>query len=70
MEDGGKPGRNSGTPNLSVIDGIIFHLWSPADKVPSGRVMIVQSVGHVNVTEAELKQGAKEAAAAKAADER
>ena len=63
MEDGGKPGRNSGTPNLPITDGIIFHLWSPDDKIPSGRVMIVQSVEHVNLTEAELRQGVKEAAA-------
>jgi len=30
---------------VSTTDGIIFHLWSPDDKVPSGRVMIAQSVG-------------------------
>ena len=66
MEDGGKPGRNSGTPNLPITDGIIFRPWSPDDKIPRGRVMIVQSVGHVNLTEAELKQGAKEAAACEA----
>ena len=49
---------------VATTDGIIFHLWSPDDRVPSGRVMIAQSVGHVNLTQAELKKGAQETAAA------
>jgi Protein of unknown function (DUF1264) len=51
---------------VATTDGIIFHLWSPDDKVPSGRVMIAQSVGHVNLTQADLKKGAQETPAAKA----
>ena len=51
---------------VSTTDGIIFHVWSHDDKVPSGKVIVAQSVGHVNLTQAELKQGAKETAAAKA----
>ena len=50
---------------VATTDGIIFHLWSPDDKVPSGKVMIAQSVGHVNLTRAELKEGAQETAAAR-----
>ena len=38
---------------ISTTDGIIFHLWSDDEKVPSGRVVIPQSVGHVNLTESE-----------------
>lgn len=51
---------------VATTDGIIFHLWSHDDKVPSGRVIIAQSVGHVKLTQAELKNGALESAAAKA----
>lgn len=51
---------------VSTTDGIIFHVWSHDDRVPNGGVIIAQSVGHVNLTQAELKQGAQEAAAAKA----
>ena len=47
---------------ISTTDGIIFHLWSDDETVPSGRVVIPQSVGHVNLTESELKNGAKETA--------
>ena len=43
---------------VATTDGIIFHLWSHDDKVPSGQVIIGQSVGHVNLTAAELKKGA------------
>jgi hypothetical protein len=50
---------------VATTDGIIFHLWSPDDKVPSGKVMIAQSVEHVNLTQAELKKGAQEAATTK-----
>lgn len=50
---------------VATTDGIIFHLWSDGEKVPSGRVMIAQSVGHVNLTQAELNKGAQESAAAK-----
>ena len=45
---------------ISTTDGIIFHLWAHDQEVPSGRVVIPQSVGHVNLTESELKNGAKE----------
>ena len=51
---------------VATTDGIIFHLWSHDDKVPNGRVMIAQSVGHVNLTQAELKKGAQTSAPAKA----
>jgi hypothetical protein len=47
---------------VSTTDGIIFHLWSDDQEIPSGRVVIPQSVGHVNLTESELKNGAKETA--------
>jgi Protein of unknown function (DUF1264) len=45
---------------ISTTDGIIFHLWSSDEKVPNGQVFHPQSVGHVNLTESELKAGAKE----------
>ena len=51
---------------VSTTDGIIFHVWSHDDKVPSGRVIIAQSVGHANLTATELKLGAQETVAAKA----
>lgn len=35
---------------VATTDGIIFHLWDHDAKVPSGRVTIAQSVGHVNIT--------------------
>ena len=35
---------------VATTDGIIFHLWSRGDRVPSGRAVIAQSVGHVNIT--------------------
>lgn len=50
---------------VATTDGIIFHLWSHEDKVPSGRVSIAQSVGHVKLTQAELKNGAQENASPK-----
>ena len=53
---------------VATTDGIIFHLWSEGDRVPSGKVMIAQSVGHVNLTQAELEKGAQEAAATKPSD--
>jgi hypothetical protein len=53
------PDKAKGVADLvATTDGIIFHLWSHDDKVPSGQVIIGQSVGHVNLTAAELKQGA------------
>ena len=55
---------------VATTDGIIFHVWSHDDKVPSGRVIVAQSVGHVNLTEAEWKQGAPETAARRASDKR
>lgn len=55
---------------VATTDGIIFHVWSHDDKVPSGRVIVAQSVGHVNLTEAEWKQGAPETAARKASGKR
>ena len=51
---------------VATTDGIIFHLWSHDDTVPSGSVIIAQSVGHVNLTQSELAKGAKEAVPAKA----
>ena len=51
---------------VSTTDGIIFHVWSHDDKVPTGKVIIAQSVGHVKLTQAELKKGAQETATAKA----
>src|SRR5215472_8888033 len=51
---------------VSTTDGIIFHVWSHEDKVPGGHVIVAQSVGHVNLTATELKQGAQESLAAKA----
>jgi hypothetical protein len=48
---------------VATTDGIIFHLWSHDDKVPSGRVIVAQSVGHVNLTQPELKKGAQNTAA-------
>jgi len=63
------PDKAKDVANLvATTDGIIFHLWSVDDKVPSGKVMIAQSVGHVNLTQAELEAGAKEAAAPAAAN--
>jgi Protein of unknown function (DUF1264) len=53
---------------VATTDGIIFHVWSHDDKVPSGNVIVAQSVGHVNLTEAELKRGAQESVTAKASD--
>jgi hypothetical protein len=41
---------------VATTDGIIFHLWSHDDAVPSGKVVIAQSVGHVNLNAAEFKQ--------------
>jgi hypothetical protein len=38
---------------IATTDGIIFHLWQHGELVPSGRVMIAQAVGHVNLTAAE-----------------
>jgi Protein of unknown function (DUF1264) len=49
---------------VATTDGIIFHLWSHDDKVPSGRVIVAQSVGHVNLTQAELNKGARKSPAA------
>jgi hypothetical protein len=48
-----------------TTDGIIFHLWSHDAKVPSGKVIIAQSVGHVNLNEADFKKGASESPAPK-----
>lgn len=50
---------------VATTDGIIFHIWSHDDPVPSGSVIIAQSVGHVNLTETELKKGAVDKPAAK-----
>src|SRR5712691_6774479 len=43
---------------VATTDGIIFHLWSHDEKVPSGKVIIAQSVGHVKISESQLKSGA------------
>lgn len=50
---------------VSTTDGIIFHLWGHDEKVPSGKVIVAQSVGHVNLTQAQLKKGAEEKPPAK-----
>jgi hypothetical protein len=50
---------------VATTDGIIFHLWSHDENVPSGKVIIAQSVGHVDLTEAELEKGAEEKPPAK-----
>jgi hypothetical protein len=50
---------------VATTDGIIFHLWSHDEKVPSGKVIVAQSVGHVDLTEAALKKGAEEKPPAK-----
>jgi hypothetical protein len=55
---------------VSTTDGIIFHIWSHDDQVPNGHVVIAQSVGHVNLTQAQLQEGAQEAAGAKASGQR
>jgi len=41
---------------VATTDGIIFHLWGHDQKVPSGNVIIGQSVGHVKLTAAQLKK--------------
>ena len=38
---------------VAKTDGIIFHLWHEGSKVPTGKVAIGQSVGHVSITRAE-----------------
>jgi hypothetical protein len=38
---------------VGTTDGIIFHLWSRGDRVPNGRPIIAQSVGHASITMAE-----------------
>ncbi|MBI4500815.1 MAG: DUF1264 domain-containing protein [Gemmatimonadetes bacterium] len=38
---------------VAKTDGIIFHLWPHGWKIPTGKVTIAQSVGHVNITMAE-----------------
>jgi hypothetical protein len=43
---------------VATTDGIIFHLWSADDKVPGGKVIIAQSVGHVNLSSTEFQKGA------------
>ena len=50
---------------VATTDGIIFHLWGHDEKVPSGKVIIAQSVGHVNLTAAEFKKGAEKKPPAK-----
>ena len=48
------PDQATSVANLvSTTDGIIFHLWSSGDRVPNGRPVIAQSVGHVNITTTE-----------------
>ncbi len=43
---------------VATTDGIIFHLWSQDERVPSGRVTIAQSVGHVKLSAEEFAKGA------------
>lgn len=50
---------------VATTDGIIFHLWSHDEKVPSGKVIIAQSVGHVNLSKSEFEKGAADKPAAK-----
>ncbi len=50
---------------VATTDGIIFHVWSHDDKVPHGKVIIAQSVGHVNLSAAEFKEGAAQNAVSK-----
>ncbi len=38
---------------VAKTDGIIFHLWPDGAKVPTGHVLIGQSVGHVALSAAE-----------------
>src|SRR5438270_6516920 len=38
---------------VSKTDGIIFHLWPHGSKIPTGKVVIAQSVGHVKITQKE-----------------
>jgi hypothetical protein len=38
---------------VAQTDGIIFHLWAAGEPVPSGRVHIAQSVGHVSISAGE-----------------
>ncbi|HEV8263716.1 MAG TPA: DUF1264 domain-containing protein [Gemmatimonadales bacterium] len=48
------PGQAKGVADLvATTDGIIYHLWPEQARVPSGRVVIGQAVGHVNITAAE-----------------
>jgi hypothetical protein len=56
-----------GPTSGATTDGIIFHLWSHDEKVPSGNVTIAQSVGHVNLTDAAFKKGAADRPAPKPA---
>jgi uncharacterized protein DUF1264 len=49
---------------VATTDGIIFHLWSHEDTVPSGKVIVAQSVGHVNLTTVEFKKGVADRPAA------
>jgi hypothetical protein len=38
---------------VAKTDGIIFHLWPHESRLPTGKVSIGQSVGHVNLTQAQ-----------------
>jgi len=54
------PDQAKGVADLvATTDGIIYHLWPEDAKVPSGRVVIGQSVGHVNITAAEKNSGGR-----------
>lgn len=54
------PEQAKGVADLvATTDGIIYHLWPEDAKVPSGRVVIGQSVGHVNITMAEKNSGGR-----------
>ena len=50
---------------VSTTDGIIFHLWGKDAKVPGGKVIVAQAVGHVNLNEADFKKGAEDKVPAK-----
>jgi len=52
------PDQAKGVADLvATTDGIIFHLWSHDEKVPSGNVIVAQAVGHVSLSQTEFQKG-------------
>lgn len=41
---------------VATTDGIIFHLWPHGEKLPTGKVSIAQSVGHMDLKAKEYKE--------------